>query len=802
MDTLGQDARHALRLLRKSPGFTTAAVLTLAVGIGVSTAIFSVVNAVLLRPLPFDAPDRLVFITREGDVSVPDGIDWRAESRTHQEIALFLRGWAFDLTGDGEPERLNGSVVEPDYFRVLGTPPLLGRPIQPADNLPGAPQVAVLSHAFWTRRFAADPSVVGRGIVLSDVPTTIVGVMPAAFDFLGDELDLWVPVAPAVPRFLEERGTNNFDAIGRLRPGVSVEAARAEMVAISERLEKQYPRSNRGKIVEPMPMQEFMVGAVRRSLWVLQGAVALVMLVGSVNLAGLLLARASARAGEFALRTAIGASRGRLLRQLLVEGVLLALLGGGVGLLAAVWGREALVAAAPETLVRLREVPLDGRVLLFGLAAALVAGVLMSLAPALQVWRADPGSFLKGAGKATGGASRHRLLGGLVVAELACACVLLVGGGLLGRTFARLQNLSLGFESQGLLTAEVVLPESRYGTRETQTQAFAQMVERASALPGVASAAYVITPPLSPRGGIGSPLKFATPPDQMRTDNPGARVRLVHGDYFGTLRLPIREGRALAATDGDGALPVAVVNERLAREFWPGRSPIGERLSFGWTDEPRWMTIVGVAGDLKGTQVTAQDSLTVYAPYVQRVTDWQRWGTLVVRTRVEPHTLARPLKEAVWSVDPTLTPDQVVTVEDRRAEQTAQQRFNALALVSFAAVALLVALQGVYALLAYAVEERRREIGVRMALGATGGDVLRLVLGRGLRLAALGLAGGLALAFGLGRTLDSLLFGVAPTDALTFLAAASLLGVTALVACTLPAWRASRVDPIAVLRSE
>jgi predicted permease len=279
-------------------------------------------------------------------------------------------------------------------------------------------------------------------------------------------------------------------------------------------------------------------------------------------------------------------------------------------------------------------------------------------------------------------------------------------------------------------------------------------------------------------------------------------VRLVHGDYFGTLGLPMREGRALTATDTEAALPVAVVNERMAREFWPGRSPVGERLSFAWTDEPHWMTVVGVAGDLKGTQVTAQDSLTVYAPYVQRVSDWQRWGTLVVRTRVEPHSLTRPLKEAVWSVDPTLTPDQVVTVEDRRAEQTAQQRFNALALVSFAAVALLVALQGVYALLAYAVEERRREIGVRMALGATGGDVLRLVLGRGLRLAALGLAGGLVLAFSLGRTLESLLFGVAPTDALTFLAAASLLGVTALVACTLPAWRASRVDPIAVLRSE
>ena len=315
MDTLIQDVRHAARLLRKSPGFTAAALITLAVGIGANTAIFSVVNAVLLRPLPFPEPDRLVFITREGDVSILDGVDWRAQSRTHQSIALFLRNWAFDLSGGGEPERLVGSVVEPEYFQVLQTPPELGRVLTAADNVVGAPQVAVLSHAFWTRRFAGERDVIGRGVVLSDVPTTIVGVMPPEFDFLADGIDLWVPVAAATPQFLPERGTNNFDAIGRLRPGVTVEEARAEMVAISQRLEKAYPDSNRRKIVEPLPLLEFMVGDVRRSLWVLLGAVGLVMLVGSVNLAGLLLARSQARSGEFALRMAVGASAGRLVRQ-------------------------------------------------------------------------------------------------------------------------------------------------------------------------------------------------------------------------------------------------------------------------------------------------------------------------------------------------------------------------------------------------------------------------------------------------------------------------------------------------------
>jgi putative ABC transport system permease protein len=802
MDVLIQDLRHAARLLRKSPVFTAAALLTMALGIGANTAIFSVVNAVLLRPLPFPEPDRLVFITREGDVSILDGIDWRAQSRTHEEIALFLRSWAFDLSGDGEPERLRGSVVEPDYFRVLRMPPLLGRVLGPEDNRPGVAQVAVLSEGFWTRRFGGDRSVLGRTVVLSDVPTTIVGVMPAAFDLLDDQIDLWVPVASATPAFLGERGTNNFDAIGRLRPGVTVEEGRAEMVAISQRLEQAYPDSNRRKIVEPMALLEFLVGDVRRSLWVLLAAVGVVMLVGSVNLAGLLLARSSARGGEFALRTAVGASAGRLVRQLLAEGLLLAALGGAAGVLAAAWGRELLVAAAPETLVRLRDVPLDAQVLGFGLASSLLAGILLSLVPAVQVLRSDAGGFLKGAGKSTAAAGRHRALAGLVTAELAFACVLLVGGGLLGRTFLRLQRVPLGFDGQGVLTADVVLPESRYASRALQTQAFGGMLERASAIPGVASAAYVITPPLSPRGGIGSPILFGEPPDQMPMVDPGARVRLVYGDYFATLGLPIVRGRSFTPDDHAGATRVAIVNERFAREFWPGKSPLGQRLSFKWEKEPRWMTIVGVSGNVKGTRLTDADPRTVYTPYVQRSTDWQRWGTLVLRGTVDPHTLVRPLKQAVWSVDPTLTLDQVQTIEERRALQTAQQRFNALAVAAFAAVALLVALQGIYALLAYAVEERRREFGVRIALGATTADVLRLVLRRGLLLTGAGLLAGLLLAVALGRTLGSLLFEVGPRDPATFAAVAAMLGLTALLACALPAWRAARVDPITALRTE
>jgi putative ABC transport system permease protein len=801
MDTLIQDLRHAGRLLAKSPGFAAAALLMLALGIGANTAIFSVVNAVLLRPLPFEDPDRLVFITREGDVSILDGIDWRAQTRTHESIALFLRNWSFDLSGVGEPERLAGSVVEPEYFTVLGTTPLLGRVLQPGDNVAGAPQVAVLSHAFWTRRFASDRGIVGRSVVLSDVPTTVVGVMPPEFDFLDDGIDLWVSVASATPQFIGERGTNNFDAIGRLRPGVTVDEARAEMVAISQRLEKAYPDTNRRKIVEPIAMLEFMVGGVRRSLWVLLGAVGLVMLVGSVNLAGLLLARSSARSGEFALRMALGASGGRVMRQLVAEGLLLGLLGGAVGVLAAAWGREALVAVAPQTLLRLHDVPLDGRVLFFGLASSLVAGILLSLAPAIQVRRSDPGAFLKGT-RTTGAAARHRAMAVLVTAELAFACVLLVGGGLLGRTFLSLQRIPLGFDSRGLITADIVLPESRYGSRAPQTQAFTGIVDAAQRIPGVASAAYVITPPLSPRGGIGSPILFGKPPDQMPVEAPGARVRLVYGDYFRTIGLPIREGRAFDDRDVAGTLPVAIVNERFARDFWPGRSPVGERISFRWGKEPYWLTIVGVSGDLKGITVTDPDSRTVYAPYVQRSSEWQRWGTIVLKGDVDPHTLVAPLKRVVWSVDPTLTLDQVQTIDERRAVQTAQQRFNAIALAAFAAVALLVALQGIYALLAYSVEERRREIGVRIALGASTRDLLRMVVGRGLRPAVLGLVAGLGLAAALGRGLQTLLYDVEPVDPLTYAVVAVVLGGTALAACLVPAWRASRVDPNKALRTE
>jgi putative ABC transport system permease protein len=802
---LRHDLRFALRLLAKSPGFAAAAILMMAVGVGVNTALFSVVEAVLLRPLPFEAPERLVFITREGDVSIPDGADWRAACPALEEIALFLRGWSFDLVGDGEPQRLNGAVVEAEFFRVLRTAAVIGRTLQPEDNRTGAGHVAVLSYGLWQRRFGGSPDVLGRALVLSDNAATIVGVMPPEFDFLHDEVDLWITPAAAVPFFVTERGTNNFDAIGRLREGATLEQARAELLAVSRRLEAEYPTTNRGKIVDPLPLLDFMVGGARRALLVLAGAVGLVLAVAAANLAGLLLARSTARRDEFALRLALGSGRGRLVGQLVVEGLVLAALGGALGLLAAGFTRDALLGLAPDSLPRAWEVRTDARALLFGLAVATLAGLAASLVPAVSVLRGDPGEWLKGRGDIARGHAGRRALGTLVVSEVAMAFLLLFGAGLLGRTLLKLQSVELGFDPSSVVKAEVVLPESRYGTRDAQTRLFREAVANLAATPGVEAAGYVITPPLEPRGGIGGAILFVdAPPRASAEGTAGARIRLVFGEYFETLRIRVREGRSFTEQDDEQAAPVAIVNERFAREFWPGASPLGQRIAFRdhHDGSPYPMTIVGIAADVKGATLDAPDFRTVYTPYVQRRVTWQRWGTLVARTGADPASFTQALRQAVWAADPAVPLEDVGTLEEQRRVLLAPQRFNAAALGLFALVALVIAIQGLWALLAYAVELRRREIGVRMALGARRLDVARLVIGGGLGLAVVGLALGVATSLGLQRVVRSMLFEVEPGDPLTYAAAALGLLLTAGLAAALPAGRAARVDPAAVLRGE
>jgi putative ABC transport system permease protein len=800
------DLRLALRNLWNRPGFSAAAVLTLAVGIGANTAIFSVVSGVLLQPLPFPEPDRLSFITREGDVSIPDGVDWRRESRSFAALSLFLRGWSFHLSGDGEPERLRGSVVEPDFFDVLRTPPLLGRVFTAEDNRVGGPRVAILSEGLWKRRFGGDPAVVGRKLTLSDNATEVVGVMPAHFDFLADGVDLWVPVAVETPWAMEERGTNNFDAIGRLRPGVDLPSARAEMMALSTRLAEAYPKTNGGKIVEPLPMLEFMTGRVERSLWVLLGAVGLLVLLATVNLSGLLLARSTTRQGEFAVRRALGAGRGLILRQVLAEGLVIALVGGALGVLLAIWAKDLLLFVAPDTLPRAENVAVDLGAMGFAFAVSVCVGLGMSLLPALSLLRADPAAHLQSGGKGVA-VGRHRSLGLLVGTEVALAFLLLFGSGLLIRTFDRLLRTPLGFDPERVLAAELVLPESRYAQKAAQTVAFRAIVEAVSAVPGVETAATVIGSPMQPGRGVGGTVAIEGRAPEPEGQRRGARVRPVQGDYFRVLRLPVIEGRAFTAEDDERSERVAIVNQRFAREFFPGEATLGRRVAFPDHtekpgDPPTWMTIVGISSDVKSYQLDEPDSRTVYLPYAQRTAVWQRFGDLVVRTSGEPTAMARAVRQAVLSVDPTLPLEGVTTLEARREELAAQPRFNAFALAAFASLAVFLALQGLFAILAFMVEERRREIGLRMALGAEARDILRLVVGRGLGLTLGGLAAGMLLSLGLGRFVAGLLYEVKPTAPAVFAASAFGFAAVALAASALPALRASRTDPMRALHTE
>jgi predicted permease len=793
---------RSVRDLARRPGFATGAILTLAVAIGVNAAVFSVVDAVLLRPLPFPEPERLSFLTREGDVSIPDGVDWRARTRTFEEIALFLRRWNLDLTGAGEPERVFASVAEPSYFRILRTPPILGRTLLDGDDRVGAEAVAVLSEPFWNRRFGGEAGVLGRRLDLSGRPTQVVGVMPAAFDFLGDEVDLWVAPAAAVPAFVSERGTNNFDAIGRLRPGVPLEAARSEIVGITTRLAREHPRTNARKIVEPLPMHAFVTGPVRPALLVLLGAVLLVALGTTANVAALLLARHVSRGEEYAVRLALGAGARDLARLVIAESLAISLCAALVGAVLAAGTRDALLAMAPESLPRAGTVSIDTRVLAFTALLGLAAALLAALLPALLAARTAPATLLAGGGRgSTGGAATRRALSALAAGEVALAGVLVVGSLLLVRSFLRLQEVPLGFEPRGVLTADVVLPESRYGTRPPQTRAVTEIVRQLEAAPGVESAAWVTTPPLDPRGGLGGTMLIEGR-SFSEQERPGARVRFVHGDYFGTARIPLVRGRGFAAED-EGGPPVAVVNERFASLFWPGGDALGRRVAFrdfGGAAGPYWMTIVGVASDLKGRSLAEPDPACVYAPFLQRRIEWNRWGTVVVRGEGDPSALVPAVRAAVRAADPDVPLQDVQTLPDKVRRAAAPQRFNARVVSLFGILSVALALQGLYGLLSFVVERSRREISVRLSMGARARDVVRLVAGRGLRFAALGLLAGLPAAYALARAASRVLFGVTPADPATYAGAAIGLVAAAALACFLPALRAARVDPVAALR--
>ena len=803
MGTLLSDARYALRLLLKRPGFAAVAILTLALGIGATTAIFTVVYAVLLRPLLFRDVDRLVQVRIIGrdraEFPLPntDFLAWRSQNQTADAIAAFDNSSA-TITGDGSPERIPGSKVTDRFFDVLGARPLLGRVFQEGDDKPGAPKTAVLSHALWMRRYHGDPAVVGRTVMVGAEPHVVIGVMPAGFNYLPGEKEIWRILTMEEPR---RRGPFYMSGIARLKPGVSMAELRANLGLVSAGLKRQYPGPEDWTL-DALPLHEAIVGDVRRILYVLLGAVGFLLLIATANVANLLLARAASREREIAVRGALGAGRGRIVGQLVTESVVLGAVSGVAGLAMAFWGTRALIALAPEGIPRLGEVGMSAAVFLFALALASLSGVLFGLAPALRASNIPLIESLKEGGRVAG-ASHRRMQQALVVAEIALALMLSVGAGLMVRSFVALQRVSPGFEPSHLLTFRLSLPSTQYGDRAAQRGFYTRLLQRLEALPGVQTAGLTVSLPpylLSMTDNFmveGQVL----PPNQSAPLGP---LLFVNETYFAALGAPLLRGRFFTEHDDDKAPDVAIINETLAKQFFPGVDSVGRRLKNGGPERPigpnnSWNTIVGVVGDINYSGLDAPPEPAVYFPFRQATSNNQY---IVVRTAMDPRSLAPAVRAVVADLDKDLPVANLRTMDELMTESVAPPRFRTILVSMFAAVGLLLAAIGIYGVMAYAVTERTHELGVRIALGADRGDVLRIVLGEAAWLAACGVALGVVGAVGATRLIQTLLFGVTPTDTLTFAAIAMLLTATAFVASYIPARRATRVDPMVALRYE
>ncbi|HWS87824.1 MAG TPA: ABC transporter permease [Pyrinomonadaceae bacterium] len=803
MTTLLQDLRFGVRTLAKRPGFALVAVLTLALGIGANTAIFSVVNAVLLRPLPFKDAERLVIVYEATQsvprdfVSVPNLEDYRAGSRSFEGFTTFVPQ-SVNLTGAGaEPERVIGAFVTSSFFPVLGVQPARGRAFTTEDDAQGGGQVALITHELWQRRFGADPEIIGRSLTFNGEPYTVVGVMPAGFRYPTIAPDVLLP-AQKWPNYKVARSAHNNWVIGRLKPGVTREAAQEELRAIALRLEEAYPEENRGRTVEVVGLHEQTVEDVRPVLLILLGAVGLILAIACANIANLLLARGASRQKEVALRTALGASRMRLLRQFLTETMLLALAGGAVGLLVAQWGVDALLALNPRDLPATQKVGIDGRVLLFSLGLSALTGVVFGIAPALQLSKTDVTSGLKESGRGGGeGRERTRLRSVFVVSQVALSLVLLVGAGLLLNSFYRVLNTSPGFDPQNLLTMEYRLPRNRYAKGEQQWAFHREVVERVRALPGVESAAVVRGLPFSGNGGAQTylvPGQTPPPPGQEQK----ALENAIDPNYLAAVGLPLIRGRNFTHADGPDTPPVLLVNRTMAEKLWPGEDPLGKRLEL--PEVKVTAEVVGVVGDAKQYDIAERQRPQMYTAYAQNP---HIFGTLVVRARgVEALSLAESVKKTVWSVDPEQPVWKVRTVEYLLEQNVAGRRFVLTLMACFAGLAVLLTALGLYGVISYTVAQRTHEIGVRVALGAQGRDVLRLVLSQGMKMVLIGLGLGLAGAYAATRLMAGLLYGVSATDPLTYAGVALLLAVVALLSCYLPARRATRVDPLVALRYE
>ncbi|HEX5709234.1 MAG TPA: ABC transporter permease [Pyrinomonadaceae bacterium] len=815
LENLIRDLRYAVRVQRRSPGFTAMAVLTLALGVGANTAIFSVVNAVLLRPLNYREPERLVMVWEElpavgvrRDTPAPGNFnDWKTQNRVFEDMAA-LEYRNYDLTGDGgEPERLFAYGVSTNFFSLLGVGPAEGRDFTPEEGRPGADKVAVISHGLWQRRFGGERAVVGRDVLLNGEKHTIVGVMPRGFQFGTLDMSVWTPFT-LTPEQLSNRSIHFLEVVARLKPGVTAAQADADLKAITGRIAAAYPDDAEGLSAEVVPLHEQVAGGVRRPLTMLLVAVAFVLLIACANVGGVLLSRSAARSREIAVRAALGASRWRIVRQLLTESVLLGVAGGLLGSILAVWAFAFLQQLVPAGMRESAVLQLDMRVLGFTLLISLLAGVVFGLAPALHASRADLNDALKQGGRAGVSKGQRRLRNSFVVAEVALSLVLLVGAGLLIQTLQRLRGQYSNLQLESVLTLQTQLAGNRYKESARRAAFYDEVLARVKSLPGVVAVGYTTGVPLVRKGGANG-LSL-----EGRDNGPGAfwnaNHRQISPDYFRAMGVEVRQGRAFDERDDEGATPVVAINETMARAYWPGESALGKRFKAGAPESPEpWLTVVGVVADVRQTGVDTPIKAEMYVPYRQAAKHWQTPPyslfpprDLVIRTSVAPTSLVASVRDAVHDVDPYQPLSSVRTMDEVLGRETAQRRVGMILLTAFAGLALLLSALGIYGVLAYFVVQHTPEIGVRMALGAQRRDVLRLVLGKGMRLALTGVCVGLAGAYALTRLLQSLLFEVKATDPLTFGLIALLLTTVALIACYIPARRATRVDPMVALRYE
>jgi predicted permease len=824
MNTTLLDARYALRAFTATPGFTLAAVLSLAIGVGANTAIFSVASALLLRPLPYQDAERLAILwNRSPGLGITE--DWFSTAQyfdiknTHQgleQVAIAIGG-NYNLTGDGEPERIGTIRVSSNLLPMLGVRPLYGRLFEARDDLPGTTGTAVLGHGTWMRRYGGDPGVIGRVLTLNGQPYEIIGVLPASFSLpretmptLGgaEQAEIVVPL-PLPADAARIRNREDYNILARLKTGVSLEQAQREMDALTARLRQEHPDfypANGGLTFSIVPLQEYVVGGVRRSLMVLVGAVGFVLLIACANVANLLLSRALARQREVAVRAALGASRARILRQLLTESVLLALAGGALGLLLAAWSLQGIHALGADSVPRLHEITINWRVLLFTLGVSLLSGIVFGLAPAMRLSGLDLHGSLKDASRGASGTSAvwgrgHNLRRVLVVSELALSVMLLIGAGLLVRSFMRLQQVPPGFDPTNVLTLELTMTGRKYAEPQAALETYRLFWQRLGQLPGVRAAGGVSALPLSQMMAWGPiTVEGRVPAAGEKFIN--VDIRVASGDYFEAMQIPLRQGRLFDEHDVRTNPRVVVIDEHMADELWPGQDPLGKRIRTGGFDATAntpWMTVVGVVGRVKQDSLDSDPRMAMYFAHTQTLS---RAMNVVVRSEVDAAALTAAVTREIRALDSDLPLYNVRTMEDRVDESLARRRFSMLLLTLFACVALGLAAIGVYGVIAYLVSQGTREVGIRMALGATPREILMLLVRQGLTVAATGVAIGLSGALIVTRFMESLLFGISSKDPLTFAAIAVLLGLTALLASYVPARRAARIDPMVSLRSE